>query len=165
VAADGAAGTDEDSMTKAMRRKAAANLDAKGMDNCSTSFLSFSTPQVTAKLNSVGVSLGSSLDAISISTNVLKHMEFDRLKFTPLPGTKSSPSPTNVDDVDAYAITDGQLLTQLVGEVLEVGTDDAMLGSCFELQATNRKSRASQIKRNAWPNKKARVTKSTIVSK
>jgi hypothetical protein len=152
-------------MAKAMRRKAATNLDSKGMDKCTKSFLSFSTPQVSAKLNSVGVSLGSSLDTISVSTKALKHLEFDRLKVTPMFGTKSTSSPTNVDDDEAYAITDGQLLTQIVGEVLEVGTDDAMLGSCFELQATNRKSRASNIKRNAWPNKKARVTKSATVSK
>jgi hypothetical protein len=71
------------------------------MDKCSTSFLSFSTPQVSAKLNSVGVSLGSSLDAISVSTKVLKHLEFDRLKFTPVSGTKSSSPPTIVDDDEA----------------------------------------------------------------
>jgi hypothetical protein len=44
-------------------------------------------------------------------------------------------------------------------------TNDAMLGLYFELKATDRKSGVSHIKKNAWPNKKARVTKSTTVSK
>lgn len=64
-----------------------------------------------------------------------------------------------------YAVSDGQLLTHLVGEVSEVDLDDGALGSCIELQAAERKSRASSIKRNVWPNKKAKVTKSPIVSK
>jgi hypothetical protein len=32
--------------------------------------------------------------------------------------------------------------------------DDAILGSCFELKATDRKSRASHVKKNAWPIKR-----------
>jgi hypothetical protein len=38
------------------------------------------------------------------------------------------------------------------------------LTCCFELEATERKSRTSSIKRNAWPNKKTKVNKSVIVS-
>jgi hypothetical protein len=53
----------------------------------------------------------------------------------------------------------------LVGEVSEVGLDDMVLGSCIELQAVERKSRASSIKINAWPRKNSKATKSPIVSK
>jgi hypothetical protein len=165
VGVDGSAATDEDSLSKAMRRKAASNLDSSGNISSSKSFLAFSTPQISAKLNNVGVSLGNSFDSIHVSTNALKHMEYDRLKCTPVSKSKSDTSLTSDDDDEAYAISDGQLLTHIVGEVSEVGLDDAMLGSCYELKATERKSRASSFKRSAWPSKKARVTKSSNVSK
>jgi hypothetical protein len=64
IGADGAAVTDEDSMAKAMCRKATVNLDSQGMHSSSKSFLPFSTPLISARLSNVGVSLGSSLDAI-----------------------------------------------------------------------------------------------------
>ena len=113
----------------------------------------------------MGFSLGSSVDAISVSTKALKRMEFDRLKFSPMPTSKSDLSFSDVDDEDAYAVSDGQLLNHLVGEVSEVGLDDVAMGSCIELQATDRKSRSSSLKRNAWPNKKARFAKTPMVSK
>jgi hypothetical protein len=69
------------------------------------------------------------------------------------------------DNEDLYVGSYGQLLSHTVGEVSEVGLDDDALDSCFELQATERKSRTSSIKHNAWPNKKAKVNKSPIVSK
>jgi hypothetical protein len=165
VGADGFAVTDEDSLTKAMRRKAASNLDTSGNFSSVNSFLAFTTPQISAKLNNVGVSLGNSFELISVSTKALKHMEYDRLKCTPVSKSKSDTSLTSDDDDEAYAISDGQLLTHIVGEVSEVGLDDAMLGSRCELKATERKSRASSFKRSAWPNKKARVSKSNNVSK
>jgi hypothetical protein len=113
----------------------------------------------------VGDSLGSSFDAISVSTKALKHMEFDRLKCTPMVMSKSGTYPINDDEEEADTISDGQLLTHLIGEVSEVRLDDAVLDSCYELQTTHRKSRASSLKKYSWPNKKARVTKSSIVSK
>jgi hypothetical protein len=61
------------------------------------------------------------------------------------------------DDEEVYTVSYGQLLTYLVGEVSEVGLDDVALGSRIELQAAERKSRSSSIKRNAWPNKKTKV--------
>jgi hypothetical protein len=153
-------------MAKAMRRKAASNLDPSGTSPCDKSFLSFSTPQISSKLNNLGVSLGTSLDLVSVSTKALKHMEFDRLKCTPVSKSKSDTSHINDDDDDeAYAISDGQLLSHIVGEVSEVGLDDVMLSSCYELRAKDRKSRTSSIKKSSWPNKKARVSKSSHVSK
>jgi hypothetical protein len=148
-----------------MRRKAASNLDPAGMGASESSFLSFSTPKISSNLYNLGVSLGSSHDLISVSTKALKHMEFDRLKYTPVPKSKSDTSHTSGDDDDAYAISDGQLLSHIVGEVSEVGLDDTMLSSCFELTAKDRKSRTSSFKKSAWPNKKARVSKSSHVSK
>jgi hypothetical protein len=163
VGPDGAVATDEDTMAKAMRRKAGSNLDFSAMNKCTKSFLTFSTPLIASKLNNVGVSLGSSINSISVSANALKLMEFDRIKLTPTISSKSDTSLTKNED--AYAISDSQLLTHLVGEVSEVGMDDGALGSCIELQAVEGKSRLSSIKRNAWPNKNVKVTKSPIVSK
>nr|XP_020201383.1 mucin-5AC-like [Aegilops tauschii subsp. strangulata] len=55
VADDGTADTDEDSLAKAMRRKAVQNLDNQGNNE----------------------------NDISVSTNALRHLEYDRLKVTP----------------------------------------------------------------------------------
>jgi hypothetical protein len=152
-------------MAKAMRRKAEANLDFSGTVNSSKSFLSFPTPLMASKLHNVGLSLGTSISSISVSANALRRMEFDRLKFTPTLSGKSDTCFSDEDDEEAYAVSDGQLLSHLVGEVSEVGLDDTALDSCIELQATERKSRLSSIKRKAWPNKKAKIPKSPIVSK
>jgi hypothetical protein len=153
-------------MAKAMRRKAATNLDLSGISKSTKLFSNFPTPLITSKLNNVGLSLGNYVSSISVSANALRHMEFDRLKFAPMVSSKTDTSLSDDDEEgEVYAISDGQLLTHLVGVVSEVGLDDSTLGSCIELQAAERKSRLSYIKRNAWPNKKAKVTKSLIVSK
>jgi hypothetical protein len=75
VDADGGAVTDEDTVQKVMRRKAAQNFDYDGMmsSHKSKSFLSFSSPAISSKLNSLGVSIGSSEKEIYVSTRVLKH--------------------------------------------------------------------------------------------
>jgi hypothetical protein len=165
VGPDGGAATDEDTMAKAMGRKAASNLDFSGINKCTKSFLTFPTPLIASKLNNLGVSLGSSINSISVSANALRGVEFDRIILTPTILSKSDTSLSEDDDEEVYAVSDGQLLTHLVGEVSEVGLDDGMLHSCIELQAAERKSRLSSIKINAWPNKKAKVTRSPIVSK
>jgi hypothetical protein len=77
VDADGSAASDEDTMMKAMRRKAAKNLDFSGMDSSSSSFIPLSTHVLSSKLNSVGISLGKNSSEISVSANVLRRMEFD----------------------------------------------------------------------------------------
>jgi hypothetical protein len=43
------------------------------------------------------------------------------------------------DDEEVYTVSDGQLLTHLVGELSEVSLDDGAIGSCIKLQATERK--------------------------
>jgi hypothetical protein len=115
-----------------MCRKAAMNLDSTGNGRNSKSFLSFSTPIISAKLNSIGVSLGNSVDVIAVSTMDLKHMESDRLKCNPIVSSKLNTSLIDDDDEEGYAISDGQLLSHIVREVSKVGLDETMLGSCYE---------------------------------
>jgi hypothetical protein len=119
---DGASATDEDSLKKAMRRKAALNLDSHSMLKSSKSFLSFSSPSINSKLNSVGISLGSNANQINVSTRVLRHMEFDRL--TVIPKASTQVDTTYLDEEDANTTSDGQLLSHLVGVVSEVGLDE-----------------------------------------
>jgi hypothetical protein len=145
-----------------MRRKAASNLDSTGSEPSSKSFLNFSTQSISAKLNSVGVSLGSSVGTVNVSANALRHMEFDRLKVTPKVSSKPDISP--VDEDELYSDTDGQLLSHLVGEVSEVGLDEAVLNSVYDLKASGRKSKSFSTKKTARPSKKAKVSKSTVVS-
>ena len=78
VAMDGTSSTDEDSMMKAMRRKAELNLDNAGMNKTPKSFLAFSDSSISAKLNSIGFSLGKNAAAVTVSTNALRNLEYDR---------------------------------------------------------------------------------------
>ena len=83
MAADGVVSTDEDSLVKAMRRKAEYNIEPYGMDCASKSFLSFSQSDISSKLSKVGVNLGRDTNQIAVSTRALRHMEFDRLTVIP----------------------------------------------------------------------------------
>jgi hypothetical protein len=74
VAVDGSSVTDEDTMQKAMRHKAALNLDFNGMNSQSSSFVSLSTPVISSKLNVVGIRLGKNVNEINLSANVLRRM-------------------------------------------------------------------------------------------
>jgi hypothetical protein len=64
VAKDDSVATDEDTMQKAMRRKATKNLDYSGMDPKSLSFISSSTPVLSSKLNDVGIRLGKNFNEL-----------------------------------------------------------------------------------------------------
>ena len=84
VAADGSAATDEDSLAKAMRRKALLNGQlTPGMSSKPKSFLSLSTHQLSTRLHKVGVTMGRDELEVAVSANALKHMEFDRVKVYP----------------------------------------------------------------------------------
>jgi hypothetical protein len=159
--ADGAKATDEDTMTKAMRRKAAINLDPCGMNSSSKSFLPFSDNVISSKLASVGVSLGSNKNDISISAKALRHMEFDRLRVNPKVSAKSESS--THDEEELSATLDGQLLTHLVGEVAEVDLDEMMLSSVYDLKASSRKSKAKSASKKSNFSSKVKSTKSTMV--
>jgi ribosomal protein L28 len=150
-------------MAKAMRRKAASNLDPPGISSSSKSFLSFNTPRIAANLHSVGVSLGKNDKEVSVSTNALRHMEYDRLKVTPKVLGKSDTS--LLDDEELHATVDGQLLKHLVGEVSEVDLDEATLRSVYDLKASGRKSKASSTKKSSFVGKRAMKSKPPVVSK
>jgi hypothetical protein len=159
VDTDGGTVTDEDSMQKAMRRKAAQNLDYAGMMSSHKSkfFLLFSSPDISSKLNSLGVSLGSTDKEIAVSTRVLKHMEFDCL--TVIPKASTMLDSTYLDEEAAISTLDGQLLSHLVGEVSEVGLDDDDLYSLYELNASRQKSKSSSNKK---PQKRSKISKSPM---
>ena len=157
VALDGASAIDEDSLKKAMRRKAARNLDNHGTNLSSKSFLSFSSNSIHSKLSSVGVNLGSSKNQVDVSTKVLRHMEFDRL--TVIPKVSTGLTATYIDEEEANATSDGQLLSHLIGEVLEGGLDDDGLSSLYELKASGRKSKSTTNKSR----KRAKLSKSPTV--
>ena len=157
VDASGASATDEDSMLKAMWRKAERNLNSPGIKSNSKSFLSFSTPVISSKLVNVGISLGSSVQDVSFSSNVLRHMEVDRLTVTSKVSAFPNASLTGEEE-ELHATVDGQLLSHLVGEVSEVDFDETGLASMYELKASGRKSKSQRLR------KRSRVSKSPIVS-
>ena len=142
-----------------MRRKAARNLDYSGMEFKSKSFLSFSPQSIHSKLSSVAVSLGNCLDQVHVSTNVLRHMEFDRL--TVIPKVSTGLSSTYDDEDEAIATSDGQLISHLIGEVLDGGLDDDGLSSLYELKASARKSKSTANKFR----KRTKLSKSPTVSR
>ena len=117
---------------------------------------------MSSRLSNVGVRMGSNVKEVSFSSNALKHMEFDRLKATP---TVLSKFDTSLgDEEEMHATSDGHLLSHLVGEVAEVDSDDdSGLGSLFELKASRRKSKLSS-ENGRTPSKKAKLSKSPIVS-
>src|SRR6266540_7482735 len=103
----------------------------------------------------LGVKLGSNDVEINVSAKVLKQVEIDRLKVSPkLPNKVII---TELDDEDADAITDGQLLSHLVGVVSEVGLDEARIGSFCDLQASSRKSKSTSVKRNKRTSKRMKL--------
>ena len=129
--ADGSTATDEDSLVKAMRRKAEHNLDTSGMVKNPKYFLTFSDCSISAKLNSVGVSLGNTGDKVTFSTNALRHLEYDRFTVTLKRSAKSLTS--HEDEEELNDTIDVQLLSHLVGDVSEGGLDEAMLSSLCDL--------------------------------
>jgi hypothetical protein len=162
---DGASAADKDSMLCAMRRKAELNLDYSGIrsPSKSKSFLSFSTPMNSSKLASVGVNIGSNDKEISFSSNAFRWMEVDRL--TVIPNDSASFYTSFDDDEEAIATSDGQLLSQLIGEVSDVIMDEAKLSSLYELKASGWKSRSCSSRKRKKPKKQAKVSPSTIVSR
>jgi hypothetical protein len=106
--------------------------------------------------------LGSNNNAITVSANALRHMEFDRLKVNPKVSAK--PGPSIQDDEELSATIDGQLLSHLVDEVAEVDLDELMLSSVYDLQASARKSKANFASNKSKFSSKVKSTKSIMVS-
>jgi hypothetical protein len=107
VAKAGAGATDEDMMQKAMRRKVAKNLDASGMTSSTTSFLKISYSKISSTLSSVGVSLGPSSEYISVSANVLRHLEYDCLMV--IPKASMGDESSILEEEEDGVISDGRL--------------------------------------------------------
>jgi hypothetical protein len=107
VGLDWAATSDEDFLTKAMRRKEATNLDFAGTNKSSKSFLTFPTLLIAANLNNVGVSLGKTVNTISVSSSALRRMEFDKIKLTPTNLSTSDTLVSDEDDEEVYSVSDG----------------------------------------------------------
>jgi hypothetical protein len=70
--------------------------------------------------------------------------------------------PFLLDKEEPDAMFDGQLLSSLVGVILEVDLDESRLGSLYELQASRRKFKSSAEKKFR---RSSKVIKSTMVSK
>ena len=60
---------------------------------------------------------------------------------------QSGSVPLSLDDDEADATIDGQLLSHLVGEVSEVSLDESSLRSAYDLHVTGRKSKGSNSKK------------------
>jgi hypothetical protein len=60
---------------------------------------------------------------------------------------------------------DGQLLSQLIGEVSDVIYDKDRLRSLYELKASGQKSRSCSSKKGKTPKKRANASPSVIVSR
>jgi hypothetical protein len=134
VAEDGSGATDEDMLQKAMRRKAAKNLDTAGMKKLSSSFIAFSDSRISSNLVSVGISMGRHSDEILVSANVLRHLERDHLTVTPKVSTVLE-TPI-LEEEEADVTLDGQLHSALVGGISEVDLEQAGLSSSYDLKAS-----------------------------
>jgi hypothetical protein len=128
-----------------MRRKAEKNLDTAGIKQNSKSFTSFSDSRISSNLGSLGISMGNRPDEISVSANVLRQTELDRLTVVPNDSTRLETSSID-DDEDDY-ILDGQLLLTIIGAVSEVDLEHSELSSVYDLSASARGSRSSAGKK------------------
>ena len=91
-------------------------------------------------------------------------MKIDRLMISPKCNA-SIPNPETEEEDEADAKYDGPLISHLVGEVMEVGLDDARPGSMFcDFMASSRKSKSHSSKKKQKPPKKAKSSTQTRVS-
>ena len=137
-----------------MRLQAVRNLDAPAGTSNKSSFLSFDNAHITSNLHNIGFKLGTNANELVVSANVLKHVEIDKLKVSPkiVPKTVFS----HLDDEDADAIHDGQLLAHLVGEISEVGLDKSMLGSLDDLTPISQKYKSHSSRKTKRYRQKGR---------
>jgi hypothetical protein len=143
-------------MQKAMRRKAEMNLDTSGTEK-STSFTAFSDSRISSNLSSVGISLGRNRDDISVSANVLRHLEHDRLTVNPKVST--GPETTSLEEEEEEDETDVHLLSALVGSISEVDLEQSGLSSFYDLKASRRNSKSSAEKKNRRCSKASKLRK------
>jgi hypothetical protein len=143
-----------------MRRKAEKNHDGAGTKQSSTSFISFSDSRIHSSLGRVGISMCRYVDKISISANVLRHLERDRL--TDVPKVSTGIETPILEEDEADVISDGQILTALVGSISEVDLEQSELSSLYDLKASGRSSKSSAGKSSR---RNAKANKSKIISR
>jgi hypothetical protein len=134
--------------------KAAKNLDSAGTKQSSSSFIAFSVSRIFSSLVSVGISMGRHSDEISVSANVLRHLECDHLMVT-------SKVSTGLEE-EADVVSDDQLLSALVGSITEVDLQQSGLSSLYDLKASRRSCKSSAEKKSRQNGK---ANKSEIVSR
>jgi hypothetical protein len=86
-------------------------------------------------------------------------MEYDRLMVSPK--LQNIVEDTKLDEEEAIATVDGQLLSSLVGVVSEIDFNETMPGSFYDLCASGRKSKSNSCSKSS---KRGKVPKSKIVS-
>jgi hypothetical protein len=96
-------------------------------------------------LGSIGVSLGRNPDDISVLANVLRHLEHEHLTVSPKVSTRLETTILEEEEVDV--ISDGRLLSALVGSILEVDLEQLGLDSFYDLKASHQNSKPSVEKR------------------
>jgi hypothetical protein len=87
-----------------MRRKAEKNLDGAGTKQSSVSFISFSDFRIHSRLGGLGVSMGRHVDEISVSANVLRHMERGHLTVMPKVFTGLETPILDEDEADVISV-------------------------------------------------------------
>jgi hypothetical protein len=108
------------------------------------------------------VRLDSNEKEISVSSYVLRQIDFDRL--TVIPKVSALTHTSYIDDVEAIVTTDDQLLSQLIGEVSDVVMDEVRLSSLYKLKASGRKFGSCSNKKNKKPWKRAKVSQFLNIS-
>jgi hypothetical protein len=112
----------------------------------------------------IGVAMGNNLDDVCVSVGALKRMEIDRLKVS-LKCLSTPPNPDIKEEDETDATYVGPLMSHLVGEVTEVGLDDARLGSMFcDFTTSLRKSKSHSSEKKQKPPKNAKISTPTRVS-
>jgi hypothetical protein len=130
------------------------------MKKLSSSFIAFSDSRISSNLGSVGISMGRHSDEISVSANVLRHLERDRLTVTPKVSTLLETPILEEEEVDV--ISDGQLVSAIVGGISEVDLEQAVLSSLYDLKASRRSSKSSAKKKS---HQNGKANKSKIISR
>jgi hypothetical protein len=111
------------------------------MSSSSTSLITFSDSKISPNLTRVGISLGRRPEDILVSANVLRHLEHERISLVPKASTGLE-TPI-LEDEEGDVISDGHLLSVLVGSISEVDLKQSRLDSFFDLKASRRNSKSS----------------------
>jgi hypothetical protein len=85
--------------------------------------------------------LGRRPEDILVSANVLRHLEHERISLVPKASTGLE-TPI-LEDEEGDVISDGHLLSVLVGSISEVDLKQSRLDSFFDLKASRRNSKSS----------------------